>query len=91
MYAPKFFFKFAFIILKPYQWFFFSNEALGSLGSVEVTKKGRGKGKGKDSGSLKLLDFCVQYAKSGRAACRGCSEKILKVHYLFAWNAHHFI
>lgn len=55
---------------------------LGGVGAVEVGKKGKGKvskSTGKAAGGKKLLDFSVQYAKSGRAACRGCLEKILKV------------
>jgi len=55
-------------------------ESLGGVGAVEVGKKGRGKGSksSKAPGGKKLLDFCIQYAKSGRAACRGCLEKVLK-------------
>ena len=55
---------------------------LGGAGAVEEPKKGRGKGSksGKSAGGKKLLDFSIQYAKSCRAACRGCLEKILKVY-----------
>jgi len=55
-------------------------ESLGGAGAVEEPKKGRGKGSksGKSAGGKKLLDFSIQYAKSCRAACRGCLEKILK-------------
>lgn len=38
------------------------------------TKKGKKRGKGADVSS----DFSIEYAKSSRAMCRGCEEKILK-------------
>ncbi|XP_015184102.1 PREDICTED: poly [ADP-ribose] polymerase [Polistes dominula] len=37
-------------------------------------KKGKKRGKGADASS----DFSIQYAKSSRAMCRGCEEKIMK-------------
>lgn len=52
--------------------------------------KGKGKGKkraasnGDEVGEVKMAaaaakDFGIEYAKSGRAMCRGCEDKILKV------------
>ncbi|KAI4498125.1 hypothetical protein M0802_006611 [Mischocyttarus mexicanus] len=38
------------------------------------TKKGKKRGKGADASS----DFSIEYAKSSRAMCRGCEEKIMK-------------
>lgn len=35
--------------------------------------------KKKSSSKKKNLDFNVEYAKSGRAVCCGCQEKIVKV------------
>ena len=57
----------------------FIYKGLGEQGGAVAVTKGKGKGKGKKE----LVDFVVQYAKSGRAACAHCSEKILKVIYLF--------
>ncbi|EFX75651.1 hypothetical protein DAPPUDRAFT_55885 [Daphnia pulex] len=52
------------------------NQMLKS-GIAEPSKKGKGKGK-----TAKVVepfsDFLIEYAKSGRAACRGCLEKIGK-------------
>ncbi len=44
----------------------------GDQGAVAV-----GKGKGK-KGKKELVDYVVEYAKSNRAACVACSEKIPK-------------
>ncbi|KAK8406811.1 hypothetical protein O3P69_007397 [Scylla paramamosain] len=38
-------------------------------------KKGK---KGKGAGNQGLNDYTIEYAKSGRATCRGCENKILK-------------
>lgn len=45
---------------------------------AEVPKRGKG-GKEKKKVVEHSSDFLVEYAKSGRAACRGCLEKIAKV------------
>lgn len=55
----------------------FIYKGFGEQGGAVAVTKGKGKGK------KELVDFVVQYAKSGRAACAHCSEKILKVIYLF--------
>jgi len=59
--------------------FFF--EGLALLGAVAkpAPKKGRGKAAASAAKGGELLDYSVEYAKSGRAACRGCLEKIEKV------------
>lgn len=54
-----------------------------------VPTKGKGRGKKRaasngDEGEVKMTadavkDFGIEYAKSGRAMCRGCEDKILKV------------
>lgn len=49
----------------------------GTIAEVP-TKKGRGKGK-TEKVAEQYSDFVVEYAKSSRAACRGCLEKIAKV------------
>lgn len=58
---------------------------LAASGAVAVpAKKGRGKAaKGKDQPAYTLQDYTIEYAKSGRAACRSCLEKIPKVIHLF--------
>lgn len=57
------------------------------MGSIVVPEpKGRGKGKkraGENSSASSLSaallkDFGIEYAKSGRAACAGCEQKIPK-------------
>ena len=49
-----------------------------NLGSTPVASKGKsGKGKGASQGPYK--DFSIEVAKSGRAGCKGCEVKILKV------------
>jgi len=54
-----------------------SSPELGKAGPPPAAK-GKGK-KGKAAGVGQHPDFKVEYAKSGRAACRGCSENITKV------------
>ncbi|XP_069975958.1 poly [ADP-ribose] polymerase 1-like [Penaeus vannamei] len=53
-------------------------ETAGSGGGAPSDAGGKGgkKGKGKAKGGVN--DFTAEYAKSGRAMCRGCDEKILK-------------
>ncbi|XP_065370938.1 poly [ADP-ribose] polymerase [Calliphora vicina] len=52
-------------------------EEVGSCATVVagVSKKG---GKRSSAEANALKDFSVEYAKSGRAACRGCEQNILK-------------
>lgn len=48
---------------------------------VSIVPKQKGKkraGNGDDLQKLALKDFTIEYAKSGRAMCRGCEQKILK-------------
>ena len=45
---------------------------LGDQGPVTVSK-----GKGK-KGKKELVDYVIEYAKSSRSSCVGCSEKITK-------------
>lgn len=53
---------------------------------VDIVPKGKGKGKKRtanDDDEVKMStaatkDFGIEYAKSGRAVCRGCENKILK-------------
>uniref|UniRef100_UPI003134487B Poly-(ADP-ribose) polymerase n=1 Tax=Tribolium castaneum TaxID=7070 RepID=UPI003134487B len=57
-------------------------EKLSNMGSIIVPEK-KGKGKKRDATAIAqknaaLKDFKIEYAKSGRAACRGCEQKILK-------------
>lgn len=47
----------------------------GGAAAPSSGKKGK-KGKGGDAGAFK--DYTMEYAKSGRAMCRGCENKILK-------------
>ncbi|GLV44778.1 Poly-(ADP-ribose) polymerase [Carabus blaptoides fortunei] len=55
---------------------------IGSLESVVLPqKKGKKRaepGGAGTSGNAALKDYTIEYAKSGRAACRGCEQKILK-------------
>ncbi|XP_063601793.1 poly [ADP-ribose] polymerase 1-like [Penaeus indicus] len=52
------------------------NAGSGGGGPPDTGGKGGKKGKGKAKGGAN--DFTAEYAKSGRAVCRGCDEKILK-------------
>jgi len=51
-------------------WLFFLG--LGDQGPVTVSK-GKGKKRKKE-----LVDYVIEYAKSSRSSCAGCSEKIPK-------------
>ena len=53
-------------------------ESGGSGGGSSTPSGGKGSKK-KAAGGGPYKDFNMEYAKSGRAACRGCEEKILKV------------
>ena len=53
------------------------SESLGSAASSSPAVNGKGKGKKRAAGGLQ--DFSVEYAKSARAVCRGCEQKIVKV------------
>lgn len=52
--------------------------AAGAFASPAASGKGKGKKRGAAGAVDSLKDFCVEYAKSGRATCRGCEQKILK-------------
>ncbi|XP_060519943.1 poly [ADP-ribose] polymerase [Cylas formicarius] len=57
------------------------NVGVGDVIIVPDAKKGKKrKGDKTDAAAKKLAlkDFTIQYAKSGRAMCRGCEQKILK-------------
>lgn len=49
---------------------------------VSIVPKQKGKKRAGNGGDelqkLALKDFTIEYAKSGRAICRGCEQKILK-------------
>lgn len=49
---------------------------------VSIVPQKKGKKRAGDSDvklqKLALKDFTIEYAKSGRAMCRGCEQKILK-------------
>ncbi|KAG0725102.1 Poly [ADP-ribose] polymerase [Chionoecetes opilio] len=49
----------------------------GAAGKGATSKKGGKKGKGSANG-VSPKDYNMEYAKSGRAMCRGCENKILK-------------
>ncbi|XP_037804095.1 poly [ADP-ribose] polymerase-like [Penaeus monodon] len=53
-----------------------ANAGSGGGAPSDAGGKGGKKGKGKAKGGAN--DFTAEYAKSGRAVCRGCDEKILK-------------
>lgn len=59
-----------------------SIKARVGLASVAIVPNKKGKKRpGEPSAKLKkeaLKDFNIEYAKSGRAMCRGCEQKILK-------------
>lgn len=57
----------------------FTETGGGAPAASSSGKKGK-KGKAAAAGAFK--DYTVEYAKSGRAGCRGCGEKILKVFIL---------
>lgn len=56
----------------------------GELSSVVMPSDGSKKESGKKRskaaamGNAALKDYGIEYSKSGRAACRGCEQKILK-------------
>lgn len=52
--------------------------AAGVSASPAVNGKGKAKKRGAAAAAGGLGDFSVEYAKSGRAMCRGCEQKILK-------------
>ncbi|XP_042855321.1 poly [ADP-ribose] polymerase 1-like isoform X2 [Penaeus japonicus] len=57
-----------------------SIETAGSGGGAAPDTGGKGGKKGKGRAKKGVNDFTAEYAKSGRAMCRGCDEKILKDH-----------
>lgn len=57
---------------------FFPNYKGINDGTIAVIPSKKGKGK-KDKVVEHFSDYTIEYAKSGRAACRGCLEKIAKV------------
>lgn len=50
------------------------------VSSVAIVPDKKGKKRGADAAlkNAALKDFRIEYAKSGRAMCRGCEQKILK-------------
>lgn len=58
-----------------------------AAGAAPTPVKGKGKGKGKAKGAAAAAgggakEFSIEVASSGRAGCKGCEQKILKVNYL---------
>lgn len=55
-------------------------ESAGSGGVSAPSSSGKGSKKGKkEAVNAGMRDFVAEYAKSGRATCRGCEDKIKKV------------
>ncbi|XP_066991017.2 poly [ADP-ribose] polymerase [Anabrus simplex] len=50
----------------------------GPAPAAAASSKAKGKGKKRGADTTGFGDYTVEYAKSGRAMCRGCEEKILK-------------
>lgn len=50
------------------------------VANVAIVPQQKGKKRTGDDKLMKqaLKDFAIEYAKSGRALCRGCEQKILK-------------
>lgn len=65
---------------------------VASVGSIVVPqKKGKKRAESGSAGTSSdaaLKDFTVEYAKSGRAACRGCEQKILKDEVCLTYSSH---